>query len=224
MRVVADLSLYYVTDTPLSSGRGLVETALAAVRGGATLVQLRDPVAKAGELVRMGRALKAALDAAGVPLIINDRPDIALAIGAAGVHVGQDDMPPDMVRALLGPDAIIGLSVTNVVQMQHVPWGLIDHVGVGPVISKGVKPDAAEPMGLNGLRACVNASHKPIVAIGGIGLKNAAACIAAGADGVAVVAALAGADDPEAAARALRAMIDEALAYRSGKASAFNPA
>ena len=212
----ADLRLYYVTDTPLSHERGLVETALAAVRGGATLVQLRDPLAKAGELVRMGRALKAALDEAGVPLIVNDRPDVALAIGAAGVHVGQDDLPPEAARALMGPDAIIGLSITDASQMSRAPWGLIDHVGIGPVISKGVKPDAAEPMGLAGLDACAAASQRPVVAIGGIGLGNAADCIAAGADGVAVVAAIAGAADPEDAARALRETVDAALAARRG--------
>ncbi len=209
-----DLRVYYVTDTPLSSGRGLVETALAAVLGGATLVQLRDPQAKAGDLVHIGRALKAALDAVGVPLIINDRPDVAFAIGAAGVHIGQDDLPPEAVRRLLGPHAIIGLSITNPSQMKRVPWGLIDHIGVGPVISKGVKPDAAEPMGLKGLSACALASRKPVVAIGGIGIDNAHECIAAGADGVAVVAAIAGADDPERAARKLRSAVDLALCAR----------
>jgi thiamine-phosphate pyrophosphorylase len=214
MRLTVDLRVYYVTDTPLSSERGLVETAMAAVRGGATLVQLRDPLAKAGELVRMGRALKAALDSAGVPLIVNDRPDVAFAIGAAGVHIGQDDLPAETVRRLLGPDAIIGLSITDLSQMKRVPWGLIDHIGVGPVVSKGVKPDAAEPMGLKGLSACAMASRKPVVAIGGIGVENAADCILAGADGVAVVAAIAGASDPEAAARRLRSTVDVALAGR----------
>jgi thiamine-phosphate pyrophosphorylase len=214
MRLAVDLRVYYVTDTPLSSERGLVETAMAAVRGGATLVQLRDPKAKAGDLVRMGRALKAALDAVGVPLIVNDRPDIAFAIGAAGVHIGQDDLPPEAVRRLLGPDAIIGLSITDLSQMKRVPWGLIDHIGVGPVVSKGVKPDAAEPMGLKGLSACAMASRKPVVAIGGIGIENAADCIAAGTDGVAVVAAIAGATDPEATARRLRSTVDFALAAK----------
>ncbi len=214
MRLAVDLRVYYVTDTPLSSERGLVETAMAAVRGGATLVQLRDPMAKAGDLVRMGRALKAALDSVGVPLIVNDRPDVAFAIGAAGVHIGQDDLPPEAVRRLLGPDAIIGLSITDLSQMKRAPWGLIDHIGVGPVVSKGVKPDAAEPMGLKGLSACAMASRKPVVAIGGIGIENAADCIAAGADGVAVVAAIAGASDPETAARRLRSTVDLALAAK----------
>jgi thiamine-phosphate pyrophosphorylase len=214
MKREIDLRLYYVTDTPLSSGRGVVETAMAAVRGGATLVQLRDPLAKAGELVRLGRALKAALDAVGVPLIVNDRPDVAFAIGAAGVHVGQNDLPVEAVRRLLGPDAIIGLSITDISEMRRVPWALINHIGVGPVVSKGVKPDAAEPMGLKGLSACALVSRKPVVAIGGIGLDNAADCISAGADGVAVVAAIAGAVDPEAAASGLRSAVDIALAAR----------
>jgi thiamine-phosphate pyrophosphorylase len=212
MRLAVDLRVYYVTDTPLSSERGLVETAMAAVRGGATLVQLRDPLAKAGDLVRIGRALKAALDSAGVPLIVNDRPDVAFAIGAAGVHIGQDDLPAEAVRRLMRPEAIIGLSITELSQMHRVPWGLIDHIGVGPVVSKGVKPDAAEPMGLRGLSACAMASRKPVVAIGGIGIENALDCIAAGADGIAVVAAIAGAADPESAARRLRNRVDVALA------------
>ncbi len=209
-----DLLLYHVTDAPLSATRGLVETVLAAVRGGATLIQLRDPEAKAGKLVEQGRALMAALAPSGVPLIVNDRPDVALAIGAAGVHVGQGDLPAATARLILGPDAVIGLSIDHPDQMAHVPWDMVDHLGVGPVMSRGVKPDAAEPMGLDGLRLCVRATQKPIVAIGGIGPGHARACIAAGADGVAVVAAIAGAPDPEAAARALRREADGALAER----------
>jgi thiamine-phosphate pyrophosphorylase len=214
MRPPVDLRLYYVTDTPLSSEKGIIQTAMAAVRGGATLVQLRDPKAKAGELLRLGGALKAALDTVGVPLIVNDRPDVAHAIGAAGVHIGQDDMPPEFVRELLGPDSIIGLSITQVSELKHVPWELIDHIGVGPVVSKGVKHDAAEPMGFTGLRECVGGARKPVVAIGGIGLDNAAKCFAAGADGIAVVAAIAGSDDPEAAARELRSIVDQAHAAK----------
>jgi thiamine-phosphate pyrophosphorylase len=198
----ADLTLYVVTDTPLSARRGLIETALAAVRGGATLVQLRDPLAKAGWLVEQGRALVAALAPHGVPLIVNDRPDVAHAVGAAGVHVGQGDLPPEAARAILGPDAIIGLSITDPKQMAAVPWDIVDHLGVGPVHSKGVKPDAAEPMGLEGLRRCVALSRKPVVAIGGMTVEMVPDVIAAGAAGVAVVAAISGAPDPEDAAAA----------------------
>lgn len=208
MRPPIDLSVYFVTDTPLSARLGLIETAIAAARGGATLVQLRDPLAKAGLLVEHGRALVAAMAPFGVPVIINDRPDVALAVGAAGVHVGQGDLPPAVARAILGPDAIIGLSITHPDEMAHVPWDIIDHLGVGPVVSRGVKPDATEPMGFAGLAACIRLSHKPVVAIGGMSVEAVAPALAAGADGVAVVAAIAGTDDPEAAARALRVAVD----------------
>lgn len=211
----ADLSLYHVTDTPLSGGRSLVDIALAAVRGGATVVQLRDPLAKAGWLVDQGRALAAALAPLGVPLIVNDRPDVAHAVGADGVHVGQGDLPPEAARAILGPEAIIGLSITHPDEMAHAPWDIVDHIGVGPVISRGVKPDAAEPMGLAGLRACAALARKPIVAIGGVDVGSARACVEAGADGVAAVAAIAGAGDPEAAARALKREVLLGLAARS---------
>jgi thiamine-phosphate pyrophosphorylase len=217
MRRLTDLRVYFVTDGPLTAGRGLVETALAAVRGGATLVQLRDPRLKAGALVAQARALKTALDPLGVPLIVNDRPDVALAVGAAGVHVGQDDLPPAAARAILGPDAVIGFSITDVAEMADVPWDLIDHVGVGPVVSKGVKPDAAPPMGFAGLEACVRLSRRPVVAIGGMDAASAAPSIRAGAEGVAVVAAIAGASDPEAAARTIRRAVDDALRESGGR-------
>jgi thiamine-phosphate pyrophosphorylase len=204
-----DLSVYYVTDTPLSAGRGLIETAVAAARGGATLVQLRDPLAKGGWLLEQARALVDALAPMGVPVIMNDRPDVALAAGCAGVHVGQDDIPVGAVRAIMGHHAIIGLSITEPAQLATTPWDLIDHIGVGPVFSKGVKPDAAEPMGLAGLKECVRLSRKPVVAIGGIDAAGARQAIAAGADGVAAVAAIAAAADPEAAARALAAAVAE---------------
>jgi thiamine-phosphate pyrophosphorylase len=217
MRPHVDLSLYFVTDAQLSAGRGLVATVLAAVRGGATIVQLRDPLAKAGALVEQGRALLAALRPLGVPLIINDRPDVARAIDADGVHVGQGDLPAEAARAILGPDAIVGLSITAPQEMAGVPWDAVDHLGVGPVVSRGVKPDAAEPMGLAGLAACVRLSRKPIVAIGGMDAASAGPCIAAGAAGVAAVAAIAGADDPEASARELKSRVAAALAARSNR-------
>jgi thiamine-phosphate pyrophosphorylase len=203
-----DLSVYYITDTPLSAGRGLIETALMAACGGATIIQLRDPLASTEWLVETGRALSAALKPLGVPLIINDRPDVALAVGADGVHVGQGDVAPQKVRAMLGPNAILGLSITDPAQMQHVPWDMVDHLGVGPVISKGVKHDAAEPMGFRGLAACVRMSRKPVVAIGGMTVEAVPDVIAAGADGLAIVAAIAGAEDPEDAAAAFRTAIN----------------
>lgn len=212
MKPAIDLSVYFVTDAPLTARFGLIETAIAAARGGATLVQLRDPLAKAGLLVEQGRALVAAMAPYGVPVIINDRPDVALAVGAAGVHVGQGDLPPTVARAILGPDAIIGLSITHPDELAHVPWDVVDHLGVGPVVSRGVKPDATEPMGIAGLAACIRLSRRPVVAIGGMSVEAVAPALAAGAAGVAVVAAIAGTDDPEAAARLLRTTVDAARA------------
>jgi thiamine-phosphate pyrophosphorylase len=213
-RASADVRLYYVTDGPLSAENGLVETALMAVRGGATMVQLRDPLATPGNLVMQAKALVAALHPLGVPVIVNDRPEVALAASAAGCHVGQGDHPVAQVRAMLGDDAIVGLSITHPAQMAHAPWDEIDHLGVGPVVSRGVKADAAEPMGFAGLAECVRLSRKPVVAIGGMTVAVVPQCIAAGADGVAVVAAIAGADDPEEEAMALRTAVDHHLALR----------
>lgn len=209
-----DLRLYYITDTPLTAERGVVETALAAVRGGATMVQLRDPAAKAGMLLEMARALVSALTPFGVPLIVNDRPDVAYAAGAAGVHIGQGDLPPQAARAILGRDAIIGLSITRPDQMISVPWDIVNHLGVGPVVSRGVKPDATEPMGFAGLAECVRHARRPVVAIGGMTAETATDCIGAGADGLAVVAAIAAAADPETAARMIRRAVDSALMSR----------
>jgi thiamine-phosphate pyrophosphorylase len=218
-RSTADLRLYYVTDAPLSADRGLLETALMAVCGGATMVQLRDPNASVEQLTKQARALVAALHPAGIPVIVNDRPEVALAVGAAGCHVGQGDMPPEKVRAMLGPDAIVGLSITDVRQVEMVPWAAIDHLGVGPVVSKGVKADAAEPMGFAGLEACVRRARKPVVAIGGMTVEAVPQAIGAGARGIAAVAAIAGADDPEDAAMALRTAIDHHIALRARQAA-----
>jgi thiamine-phosphate pyrophosphorylase len=202
-----DLSLYFVTDANLCARRGVIETALAAARGGATLVQLRDPDAKGAALVATARALVAALTPLGVPVIINDRPDVAFAAGAAGVHLGQDDIPAADARRLLGPDAIIGLSAGTPDEMARVPWDVIDHVGIGPVLATATKGDAGAALGFAGLAQLARLARKPAVAIGGLGAGTVAECIHAGTAGVAVVSAIAAADDPEQAARILKARI-----------------
>jgi thiamine-phosphate pyrophosphorylase len=210
VRQACDLSVYFVTDPVLCAPLGVVGTALAAVQGGATLVQLRDPQAKGAVLLKTARALVAALAPHGVPLIVNDRPDVALLAGAAGVHLGQDDLPPAQVRAMLGPDALIGLSVTDPQQLGSLDWNAIDHLGAGPVYTTGTKSDAAPALGLEALSAICAASRRPVVAIGGIDLSRTPACIRAGAQGVAVVSAIASAPDPQAAARALVGAVREA--------------
>ncbi|MGL5736434.1 MAG: thiamine phosphate synthase, partial [Beijerinckiaceae bacterium] len=200
------------TDPVLCAARGLIDVALEAAAGGATLVQLRDPHAKGRDYLEQARALVAALHPKGIPLIVNDRPDIALAAGAAGVHVGQDDVPPAAARGIMGLDAIIGLSITGPDQISAVDAGIVDHLGVGPVFGPGVKTDAKPAIGLDGLRLCVRLSPLPVVAIGAIALDNAADCIRAGAQGVAVISAIAAQPDPRLAAVRLRTRVDAALA------------
>ena len=209
MRRRPALDLYLITDRHLVGARGVEAVVGAAVRGGVTLVQLRDDETPAGELVALARRLKQHLTPQRVPLLVNNRIDVALAAGADGVHVGQSDTPAAAARARLGPDAILGLSITDPAQLAAVDTAAVDYLGIGPVYATGTKPDAAPPMGPDGLRHCRTLTSLPVVAIGGIDASNAAATIKAGADGIAVVSAICAAPDPERAAcllaRAVRA-------------------
>jgi thiamine-phosphate pyrophosphorylase len=205
-----DPTLYLVTDPELTRGRSLIEVVGAAVKGGVTLVQLRDKHADGRALLEQARALKALLDPLGVPLIVDDRVDVAVAAGAAGCHVGQTDLPAEGARAILGPDAILGLSIDRVEQARAADPEHVDYVAHGPFAATGTKPDAGAPVGARGIAAVRELSALPLVAIGGIDADNAADAIRAGADGIAVVSAIMAAADPEAAARELRAVIDAA--------------
>jgi len=198
---VASLRLCLVTDRGLARGRSAIDIALAAVRGGATMVQLREKQATTRAFVEQARALKAALAPLGAPLIVNDRLDVALAVDADGLHVGQSDLPVAEARRLLGPGKIIGLSIETVEQVLRPDAAAADYLGVGPVYAQQTKADAAPPLGLDGLRRARGLTRRPIVAIGGLTPENSAAALTAGADGLAVVSALVAADDPEAAAR-----------------------
>ncbi|MFI6093082.1 thiamine phosphate synthase [Streptomyces sp. NPDC051218] len=202
MRPPLDLSLYLVTDTRLCGERGVAVTVAAAVKGGVTAVQLRDPEADARTLCALGRSIQAELAGTGVPLIVNDRLDVAVWLGADGVHLGQRDGSPTTARRQLGPHAYVGLSVSRPEQLTHVP-DAVDHLGVGPVFPQSTKPDADTPLGLDGLARIVRESPLPCVAIGGIGASEAAAVRASGAAGIAVVSAVCGQPDPETAARSL---------------------
>ncbi|AXS39405.1 thiamine phosphate synthase [Breoghania sp. L-A4] len=195
-----DLSVYLVTDTRLCGARGVVETAVAAARGGATLVQLRDPDASTRQLVDSARALVAALAPFNVPLIVNDRIDVALASGAHGVHVGQSDMRPADVRTLIGRDAILGLSVGSDGELANSDLGPVDYVGIGPVFGTQTKTNAGPAMGVEGFATFRPKIALPAVAIGGIKAGHTAEIMRAGADGVAVVSAICAAEDPRAAA------------------------
>ena len=211
MRPGIDLRLMLVTDSALSRPRGLIATVLAAVAGGVTIVQLRDKHATDIELAVTAGWLRDELAGTGIALIVNDRPQVTLEAGLSGVHIGQSDGHPAAARALLGPDALIGLSVTSTDEIGTVDPEVVDYVGLGPVFATSTKPDAADPLGLQGMRFIGEQLPIPYIAIGGITLDNAAATISAGASGLAVVSAIASAREPRSAALALRRAIDAAL-------------
>lgn len=210
MRRTVDWRLYLVTDRGLALGRPLEEIVRLAVAGGVTAVQLREKAASTSEFVELARRVKDALAPHGVPLIINDRVDVALAVDADGVHVGQQDMPVAEVRRLIGPDRLLGLSVETVAQAQAAEAWDIDYLGVSPIFPTPTKTDTCAAWGLDGLRMLRGLTRRPLVAIGGLNVSNAAEVVAAGADGLAVVSALCSATDPRAAAQALRRIIQEA--------------
>ena len=205
-----DPSVYLVTDPDLCAGRGVVETVRRAVAGGATLVQLRDKQADDATLIQAGRAIKAALDGSGVPLIVNDRLDVARAIGADGLHLGQNDGDPAAVRAALPATALLGLSIEHADQARGIDPTVIDYVGAGPVRATATKPGHAPPIGWAGLARICARSPVPVVAIGGLTVADAGAALAAGAAGLAVVSAICAAADPTAAARDLTQAVTEA--------------
>ena len=213
-RRAPDLSVYFVTGPDDTRGRPVVEVVLEAVRGGVTIVQLRWKHAPGRAFVQQARALIDALRPVGVPLIVNDRVDVALASGADGVHVGQDDIAPADVRQLVGERCIVGLSVTNVDQACVVDPRVVDYVGLGPVFATASKEDAAPPLGLDGTRAACRALAVPAVAIGGVSADTAAAVIDTGVDGIAVVSAIGAADDPHRAAVRLTSIVRDAAHRR----------
>lgn len=204
------LKLYLVTDRGLCpEGRSLVQTVKEAVEGGVTMVQLREKDIDTRTFIEEALELKALLGPLGVPLIINDRVDVALASDADGVHIGQSDMPYAIARRLLGPDRIIGLSVENMDQVAQANALDVDYIGVSPVFATPTKTDTARPFGLEGLREAVKLSHHPTVAIGGMNALTAADVMAAGTDGIAVVSAIIAAPDPRAAAEELKNIVDK---------------
>ena len=217
MRV--DLSLYVLVDPARAGGRALPEIAAAAVRGGATLVQLRDKQRATRALVDEARAIKQALARLRVPLLINDRVDVALAAGADGVHLGRDDLDLATARRLLGPRAIIGASSRSRADIEALAFGAIDYVCIGGLFATASKDNPDKPIGIAGFKNLARivrerAPGLPVGAIAGIDENNAAAVMRAGADGIAVISAVTAAADPEAAARRLRAIVDQARSER----------
>lgn len=197
-----DLSLYLITDAELCAEFGLEKTVEAAIQGGITMVQLRDKYASDEQMIAQAKRLKAMLSGSGVPLIINDRLNVALASQADGLHVGQSDTAVQEARNTLGQHAIIGLSINTPAQLQEAPVELLNYVGLGPVFATGSKQDHAQPIGFDGLARLANACQLPSVAIGGLKAEHMAQVKAAGANGIAVISAICGQPDPRLAAQA----------------------
>ncbi len=208
-----DYSLYLVTDRGLSGGRATVDVVRAAVDGGVSCVQLREKACSTREFISEAAAISDVLKPRGVPLIINDRLDVAMAVGADGVHLGQTDMPLAMARAIVGRRMLIGISVESVQDAVAAVRGDADYVSASPIFPTPTKTDTAPALGLEGLQAIRRSVAVPLLAIGGIHRGNAGELIRSGADGVAVVSAITAAADPAQAAREILLEIRKA---RSG--------
>jgi thiamine-phosphate pyrophosphorylase len=214
-----DLRLNAIVDPERAGGHDLAELARHCAAGGATLIQLRDKHGDTGAMVGTARAIKQALAPFRVAFVVNDRIDVALAAGADGVHIGPDDMSVADARRLLGPGAIIGLSIKSVAEAESAPVELIDYVGSGGVYVTLSKEQKKPPIGPQGLARIIAVLKRrkttiPVCGIAGVDASNAAEVIAAGADGVAVISALSLVPDPAAAARTLRGIVDAALVKR----------
>jgi thiamine-phosphate pyrophosphorylase len=199
-----DYSLYLVADAEYASGRDLVPLIEDAVKGGVTIVQIRGKGLPFGDFLDLARRVKAVLKPRRVPLLINDRVDIALACGAAGVHLGQEDMPPALARKMLARNTIIGNSVNTLQEAREAEREGADYIGLGPIFATTSKATDLPALGAEGLRTIREKVRIPIVAIGGITPRNAGAVREAGADGIAVVSSILGSQDARKAARELK--------------------
>lgn len=214
-----DVRLNAIVDPARAGGYDLADLARRIAEGGATLVQLRDKTNETRAMIAEARAIKAALAPFKVPFVVNDRVDVALVVHADGVHLGSDDMSANDARALLGPNATIGLSINSVDEAATAPIECVDYAGVGGVYETLSKQQKSPPIGAEGLTRIAEVLHSrapnlPVVGIAGINASNAAAVIAAGADGVAVISALSVVPDPVGAARELRQIVDGMLGKR----------
>lgn len=216
------LDVYLVTDSRLAGAHGIIATVTEALGAGATVVQLREKDLSTRKLVELGLRLRAETRRFGVPLIVNDRLDVELAIDADGLHVGQDDLSASVARRLLGSDRILGVSATTLDEAVQAWHDGADYLGVGPIYPTDSKADAAPATGTRLVSEAKRATSLPIVAIGGINIGNAANVVAAGADGVAVISAIVGQPNPAAATRELADVVAAGkanLAARGGGSS-----
>jgi thiamine-phosphate pyrophosphorylase len=201
--MMVDYSVYLVTDRELARGRTTLEIAGAAIRGGVSCIQLREKMCSTREFIDEFLAIRSLLARHGIPLIINDRVDVALAVKADGIHLGQKDMPCRMARQIIPESMIVGISVESLDDAIAAQKDGADYLGVSPIYPTPTKTDTAQPLGLEGLRSIRSEVDLPLVGIGGLNADNVEAVIHNGADGVAVVSAIVAADDPEAATRDL---------------------
>ncbi|HPC85229.1 MAG TPA: thiamine phosphate synthase [Smithellaceae bacterium] len=209
--------IYLVTDRALCRGGTLLEVVAQAVKGGTACVQLREKDLSTRAFVEEALAVKDILAPYQIPLIINDRIDVALAAGADGIHIGQEDMPYTTARRLMGPKAIIGLSVETWADVEASCGLDVDYLGISPVFATPTKTDTKEPWGLEGLTKIRAFSRHSLVAIGGISEANAREVTEAGADCLAVVSAICSAEDPAATTARLKDIFDEALRRRENR-------
>jgi len=209
---MVDWDVYLVTQASLSAGRTTDEIVADAIDGGVGVVQLREKDRTARERYELGRELRELTREAGVAFVVNDRVDIAQALDADGVHLGDDDLPVPVARELLGDDALIGRSVSTVEDAREAAAAGADYLGVGAVFATGSKDDIDDEeyaIGTERVAAIADAVDIPFVAIGGITADNAVEVVRAGADGVAVITAITQADDPEAATDALHSAVEQ---------------
>jgi thiamine-phosphate pyrophosphorylase len=205
-----DLSLYLVTDRALSMGKSTEQIVEDAVKGGVSMVQLREKDTPTKEFYDLACSLMKLLKPYNIPLIINDRLDIAIASNADGLHIGQSDMPYSIVRKILGKDKIIGLSVETIEQAREANNLDVDYIGLSPVFSTDSKKDINTPLELEGIKEIASFTKHPTVAIGGINKANTADIIKNGANGIAVISAIVSQEDPRKAAEELKSIIQEA--------------
>ena len=201
-----DYSLYLVTDRTFLRGRKLSEVVEEAILGGVTIVQVREKELSTKQFYKIALEVKEVTDKYKIPLIINDRIDIALAVDADGVHLGQDDMPLKIARKIIGENKIIGISAGNVEEAKEAEKDGADYIGIGAVFFTGTKKDIDKPIGLEGLKTIVHSVNIPSVAIGGVNKNNAEEVIKTGANGISVISAILNNDDVKKAAKELKTL------------------
>ena len=205
MKRVEEWKIYVITDRRLSKGRTNEEVLRRAISGGADVVQLRDKEAPTAVLYEEALRLRNMTKTMDIPFVINDRVDIALAVGADGIHLGRDDLPVSIARRLLGPDKIIGISTHSLAQAQSASLERPDYISIGPIYSTKTK-EAGPPLGVDIIRQIKESIALPVVAIGGISLENVSEVFRSGADCVALISSIVSAEDVEGTVQSFKVL------------------